>query len=73
MKIDLLTGNKTYVREAVGVGSSLARFGRYYRSKDKKQKESLQFGSFMMNKKWSMEEEFNNHILRFQQVNMSVI
>ena len=26
------------------------------------------FASFMMNKKWWLEEEFNNHMLRFQQV-----
>ena len=26
------------------------------------------FASYMMNKKWWLEEEFNNHILRFQQV-----
>ena len=26
------------------------------------------FCSFMMNKKWWLEEEFNNHMLRFQQV-----
>ena len=26
------------------------------------------FGSYMMNKKWWLEEEFNNHMLRFQQV-----
>ena len=26
------------------------------------------FASYMLNKKWTLEEEFNNHILRFQQV-----
>ena len=26
------------------------------------------FASYMMNKKWWLEEEFNNHMLRFQQV-----
>ena len=31
------------------------------------------FASFMVNKKWTLEEEFNNHILRFQQVTVSSI
>ena len=29
------------------------------------------FGSFMLNKKWILEEEFNNHMMRFQQVTVS--
>ena len=29
--------------------------------------------SFMMNKKWTLEEEFNNHMLRFQQVKCSLL
>ena len=72
MRRDLLTGNRDYVYIAISVGSSLNRYGRYHRSKAKKVKASLPFGSFMMNKKWTLEEEFNNHILRFQQVNISV-
>ena len=68
MIIELLTGDSDYVREAIAVGSSRARYGRYHRSKDKKQKASLPFGSYMMNKKWTLDEEFNNHMLRFQQV-----
>ena len=39
----------------------------WHRSKDKKSGLSP-FGVFMINKKWTMEEEFNMHILRFQQV-----
>ena len=39
----------------------------WHRSKEKKGGENP-FGSFMMNKKWTLEEEFNNHMLRFQQV-----
>ena len=31
------------------------------------------FGSYMINKKWTLEEEMNNHILRFQQVKCSLI
>ena len=32
----------------------------------------IPFGSYMLNKKWTLEEEFNNHILRFQQVTLSI-
>ena len=45
---------------------------RWYRSKDKKGGEDP-FGSYMMNKKWTLQEEFNNHMLRFQQVTVSSI
>ena len=44
---------------------------RWYRSKDKKAGKNP-FASYMMNKKWTLEEEFNNHLLRFQQVTVSV-
>ena len=43
---------------------------RWYRSKEKKGGYNP-FPSFMMNKKWTLEEEFNNHMLRFQQVTVS--
>ena len=39
----------------------------WYRSKNKKGGDNP-FASFMLNKKWSLEEEFTNHIMRFQQV-----
>ena len=39
----------------------------WYRSRDKKGGINP-FGSFMINKKWTLEEEFNNQMLRFQQV-----
>ena len=45
---------------------------RWYRSKDKKAGKNP-FASYMMNKKWTLEEEFNNHMLRFQQVTVSSI
>ena len=44
----------------------------WHRSKEKKGGENP-FGSFMMNKKWTFEEEFDNHLLRFQQVTVSSI
>ena len=42
--------------------------GQWHRSYDKKQKPNSDFTSYMMNKKWWLEEEFNVHIMRFQQV-----
>ena len=42
----------------------------WYRSKEKKGGENP-FNSFLMNKKWTLEEEFNIHMLRFQQVRVS--
>ena len=41
----------------------------WYRSKEKKGNNP--FTSYMMNKKWTLEEEFNNHLLMFRQVTMS--
>ena len=46
--------------------------GKWHRSKDKKGGYNP-FGSYMMNKKWALEEEFNNHMMRFQQVTVSPI
>ena len=46
--------------------------GKWHRSKDRKGGENP-FGSYMMNKKWTLEEEFNNHMLRFHQVTLSFI
>ena len=45
---------------------------KWYRSKDKKGGEHP-FTTYMLNKKWTLEEEFNNHILRFQQVTVRFI
>ena len=42
----------------------------WYRSKEKKGGKSP-FGSYILNKKWTLEEEFNNHMMRFQQVKCS--
>ena len=43
------------------------------RSKERKSTGEIPSGSFMLNKKWTLEEEFNNHILRFQQVTVRFI
>ena len=47
--------------------------GRWHRSKDKKSTPYTNFPSFMMNKKWWLEEQFNLHMMRFQQVKYMLI
>ena len=42
--------------------------GRWYRSKDTTSTPYSNFPSYMMNKKWSLEEQLNVHMLKFQQV-----
>ena len=42
--------------------------GRWHRSKDRRPKRYSAFGSYMVNKKWWLEEQFNVHMMRFQQV-----
>ena len=69
------------VKEVITYGSSVVEIGflaesdlehgNWYRSKERKGGLNP-FGSFMLNKKWTLEEEFNNHILRFQQVKLSL-
>ena len=71
MVTDLITGNKDYVVEWVYVYDRDLKRGRWHRSRERKH--TFPFGSYMMNKKWTMDEEFNNHMLRFQQVNMSFL
>ena len=73
------------LQRAIRTGSSIVEIGflydielkyatdvgtQWYRSKDKKAGENP-FISHMLNKKWTLEEEFNNHMLRFQQVTVS--
>ena len=41
---------------------------KVYRSKGKKDLTRSLFGSYMMNKKWTLQEEFANHLIMFQQV-----
>ena len=65
------------VKEGVMNGSSVyqvsymskSRFtwGKWHKSKDTMGGKNP-FGSFMLNKKWTLDEEFTNHMLRFQQV-----
>ena len=43
---------------------------KWHRSRERRSNSYSPFCAYMMNKKWWLEEEFTNHILRFQQVNM---
>ena len=64
--------NGTSVLEVGILWSKWKKLGKWYRSKEKKGGQNP-FGSYMLNKKWSLEEKFNNHIMRFQQVVVSSI
>ena len=44
---------------------------RWYRSKERQVDDDLPIASYAINKKWTLEEEFNVHMLRFQQVTVS--
>ena len=67
------------IPRAVKTGSSVVEagilwteyfaFGKWHRSKERKGGE-IPFASYMLNKKWTLEEEFNNHMMRFQQVRL---
>ena len=46
---------------------------KWYRSRERRSNSYSPFCAYMMNKKWWLEEEFSNHILRFQQVNILLI
>ena len=41
---------------------------KWYRSRERRSNSYSPFCAYMMNKKWWLEEDFTNHILRFQQV-----
>ena len=41
---------------------------KWHRSKDTKKMPYSEFASYMVNKKWWLEEKFNVHMMRFQQV-----
>ena len=58
------------VLEAGVLWSGYIKLGKWYRSKERKVGKNP-FCSYMLNKKWTMEEELNNHLLRFQQVTVS--
>ena len=49
--------------------------GKWHRSQEKRSFASGEspFTSYLLNKKWTLEEEFNNHMMRFQQVTVNSI
>ena len=65
------------IQDAVVTGSSVVevgflfsyqlKWGKWHRSKDVKGGYNP-YGAIMLNKKWTMEEEFNIHMFRFRQV-----
>ena len=66
-------GNGSAVQECGLLWDSELALGRWHRSKDKKPTPYSNFPSFMMNKKWWLEEQFNLHMMRFQQVSVSSV
>ena len=61
-------GNGSAVQEVGLLFEYELALGRWHRSKDKKQSDFSDFASYMINKKWWLEEQFNVHMMRFQQV-----
>ena len=69
-----IKGNGSAVQEGgFLVSNDELALGRLHRSKDKKPMPYSNFPSFMMNKKWWLEEQFNVHMMRFQQVTYLLI
>ena len=68
---DWICGSGTAAIEVAYLVDFELAWCKWYRSKDIKFEGNLPFGSYMMNKKWTMEEEFNNHMMRVQQVMLS--
>ena len=65
--------NGTAVQEYTSLSEWDFSLGKWHRSKDKKQTPGSDFASFMINKKWWLEEQFNVHMMRFQQVTYLLI
>ena len=66
---DAVTRGSAVVECAYLASYELA-FGKWHRSRDIKGGE-MAFASYILNKKWTIEKEFNNHLNRFQQVRVS--
>ena len=62
--------NGTYVLEQGFLFYFWLDYGKWHRSKEKRGGK-ISFASHMMNKKWTLEEEFTNHMMMFQQVPVS--
>ena len=68
-----IMGNGSAVQEGGFLVDDELALGRLHRSKDKKPIPYSNFPSFMMNKKWGLEEQFNLLLMRFQQVKYLLI
>ena len=72
MSENWVIGNGTAVIEFGMLLESDLKYGKWYRSKEKREGDNP-IGSYVMNKKWWLEEEMNLHMMRFQQVTVSSI
>ena len=71
------------VQNAVESGSSVVesaflynqwlKLGRWHKSKERIEVSFLPMHSYNLNKKWTLMEEFNNHMMRFHQVTVSSV
>ena len=64
--VDWIHGEGSAVLEIAYLLPYEYEYGKWHRSKDTI--EGNPFTSSMINKKWWLEEELNNHLLQFQQV-----
>ena len=71
MTEDAVVNGSSVVKCAYMYDYELA-YGKWYRS-SLPRGGIYPFPSYMLNKKWTMEEEFNNHMLIFQQVTVGSI
>ena len=69
--VDWIHGEGSAVLEIAFLLPYEMEYGKWHRSKDKKG--GNPFGSLMINKKWWLEEELNNHIFQFHQVTRQFI
>ena len=71
MWVDRALENGTAVFEGSGMYWIYTTLGKWYRSKG--HNGDWPFASYLLNKKWTMEEDFNRHMLRLQQVSVTSI
>ena len=66
----MVLGNGTAILQEGYLWDYQLELGRWHRSQEKAKGQSTDFMSYMINKKWWLEEQFNLHMMRFQQVKM---
>ena len=69
---DEVLGSGSAVDEAAFIEPHQLAFGKWYRSKGARG-DGSPYASYLMNKKWTFEEKFTNHMLRFQQVTVGSV